>query len=68
MEKNELVKKLYSLLLQLTGKKSDGVVIFDKDDLSNLGISYVEEENNLLHFDAVSKENIEKAKILTLGG
>lgn len=66
-EKNELVKKLYSLILQLTGKKSDGVVIFDTDDLSRLGISYIEEENHLSHFDAGSKENIEKAKVLTLG-
>lgn len=61
-EKNDLAKKLYLLILQLTGKESDGVVIFDKNELDRFGISYVEEENNLSHFDAGSKENIEKAK------
>lgn len=66
-EKNELVKKLYSFILQLTGKKSDGVVIFEPDDLDRMGISYVEEEDNLSHFDAGSKENIERAKVKVLG-
>lgn len=66
-EKNEIAKKLYSLILKLTGKQSDGVVIFDKEELKRLGISYIEEDNNLSHFDAGSKENIEKAKVKVLG-
>lgn len=65
-EKNTLVKKLYSLILELTGKESDGVVIFDKKDLEKLGIPYIEEDNHPSHFDAGSKDNIERAKIKAL--
>lgn len=66
-EKNEVAKKLYKLILELTGKQSDGVVIFDKEELTKLGVSYVEEDDNLCHFDAGSKENIENAKVKVLG-
>lgn len=65
-ERNKLVRSLYTLILQLTDKESDGVVIFNRDDLSKFGIAYIEEEDNLSHFDAGSKENIDRAKRLVL--
>ncbi|HAB67428.1 MAG TPA: hypothetical protein DCE23_08685 [Firmicutes bacterium] len=65
-EKNELIKSLYKLILKLTNKQSDGVVIFEPSELQKLGITYIEEDTHLSHFDAGSKENIEKAKIKAL--
>ena len=57
-ENNYLVKELYDLIIKLTDKKSDGVVIFEPRELEKLGINYLVEDISLNHFKAGAKDNI----------
>ena len=57
-ENNYLVKELYDLIIKLTDKKSDGVVIFEPKELEKLGINYLVEDISLNHFKAGAKDNI----------
>lgn len=66
IDKNNVAKSLYSLICKLLEKKSDGVVLFETEDLKKEGINYIVEEKKLNHFDAGSKENIENAYNLVL--
>lgn len=65
-EKNKIAKLLYDLIWQLTHKTSDGVLIYDAEELTKLGIPFIEDDEPLCHFDAGSKENIEKCYKKTL--
>lgn len=67
-DKNNLAKSLRDLIYKVSGKQNDGVVIFEPQDLKKEGINYIVEEQKLNHFDAGSKENIEKAYKLVLKG
>lgn len=65
-EKNKVAQILYSIIYAISKEKSDGVVTFNTNAFKNLGISYLEEDEQLNHFDAGSKSNIEQAYIKTL--
>lgn len=61
-EKNGLAKALYEMILKFSGHKSDGVVIYDEDQLDRLGINHLREfpePRGLNHFDAGSEEHLE---------
>ncbi len=66
-EKNNLAKMMYDIILKYTGKKSDGVVIFDEDQFKKFGINYLREPHGLNHFDAGSEENLLAVKELVEG-
>ena len=57
-EKNKVAIKTHDLIYKATGLESDGVVVYDQDTLSRLGIKYLENEVELNHFDAGSKKYI----------
>ncbi len=57
-EKNALAVKLYEMIMKVTGYKSDGVVVFDKDLFAKKGINYLEEAHGLNHFDAGSESHL----------
>ena len=59
-EQNALLKETYEMIKIITGFRSDGVVVFEPIELQRLGINYLEEEGNLNHFDAGTKEHISK--------
>lgn len=59
-----LVKSLYSLIMDLTGYRSDGVVVFEKELFDRIGIKFILDEQPTNHFDAGSKKHIEKTLAL----
>lgn len=65
-ERNPLVRKTANLIQELAGKNSDGVVVFEPSELEKIGVKYYVEPESLNHFDAGSKENIEKAYVRVL--
>lgn len=59
-EKDNLSKDLYNIILKYTGLESDGIVIFDEETFSRMGINYQREEESLSHFAAGSRKNLER--------
>lgn len=55
-EKNQMLVRLYDLIIKTTGLKTDGVVVYDSKKLAQLGIKYLENEPELNHIDANSRE------------
>lgn len=55
-EKNQMLVRLYDLIIKTTGLKTDGVVVYDPKKLAQLGIKYLENEPELNHIDANSRE------------
>lgn len=60
-DKNKLACTLYDLIYTITGKESDGVVLFDEEEIKRLGANCITENTPTNHFDAGSKENILRA-------
>ena len=58
-EKNPLLRQTYEMIRKVTGYKSDGIVPFDPKELQRLGFNYLEEDNNINHFQANTKEHLE---------
>ncbi len=65
-EKNKVIKILYSIIYAISKEKSDGVVLFNPETFNKFGIKYLEEKENLSHFDAGSKEHIDAVYKKTL--
>ena len=59
-EKNKLVISFYDMIYKLTGKESDGVVIFDEDILNRIGVNYEKDDVGTSHLDAGSREYLER--------
>ena len=59
-EKNKLVISFYDMIYKLTGKESDGVVIFDEDMLNRIGVNYEKDDVGTSHLDAGSREYLER--------
>jgi len=59
-DNNKLLIEGYNLIKKLTGKKSDGIVVFDPKLFDQKGINYIKEEHHLNHIEALSETNLEK--------
>ena len=65
-EKNALLKSTACLIKELTNQESDGVVVYNLEELKALGIAYETDPIPLNHFSAGTKENYEKVHKLLL--
>lgn len=65
-DKKKLACQLYDLIYALTGKESDGVVLFDEERFKSLGINCIKETHPTNHFDAGSEKNIMRVAAITL--
>lgn len=59
-DKNKLLIAGYKLIKKLTGKRSDGIVIFEPRIFNQKGINFIKEEGSLNHIEALSETNLEK--------
>lgn len=55
-DKLALAVKFHDLILKTTGLESDGVVVYEPKELTRRGIKYLENEPELNHIDANSRE------------
>ena len=59
-EKNKLLLETYKIIMELTGHKSDGVVVHDAELYASLGIECLETDDHVNHFEATNSEYVEE--------
>lgn len=65
-ESNSLLKETYSMIKAITDLRSDGIVTFEPEIFSSIGIKFIQEEKNNNHLKSATKENIEDAYQMVL--
>lgn len=58
-EKNKILLETYKMIRAVTGKRSDGVVIFEPEIYEKFGINYLQTEHHTNHFDSTNPQYVE---------